>query len=306
MCARSRRGRVRLFFTPHAFQNTQASFDISSTESNLVLHGSSTAAGDIIFPALDEGYYLVNGAIQGHQPIPPYAAQVNPGQITKIQISPVPLTLRLCLVRELIDKLGLAKVRFCLVEGTFDNAVVLSDNKPWANYLAVDPGELAAQKQLEDWKNNFASRYPGLGIDTSEPQLFINDALARGAADNTRLLTDKLALKINLSAPETAQAYVVFGDTGFPLTMVVNTNINRDPIPLEKAVKEVGLDLTGKLPAASQEILKKMNKYGILFIEQVAGGWLDLIMDATGLSKTQAAVIIQTYGRLLAALDKAA
>ncbi len=305
---RSQRGRVRLFFTPHNFQNSKASFDIASTESNLDFQGSFASNGDIVSPDLEHGFYLVNGAIQGFKPIPPYAAKVNPGQVTKIQITPVALTLRLCLVRELIDQINLRSVRFCLVEGTFDDAVVLSANQPWANYFPIDVSDLAAQKQLHDWQDVFESRYPEQGIAKSDPQILISDTLAKfGEAVKA---DGKAKINIIQKTVDSAQAFVVFGEIGFPLTMVANTNINRDPLPLVNLAKTLDTGISKGIlinqNTVTMLMIKRMLKYGILYVEQAAGAWLELIMDAAGVSKTQASLIIQTFIRLLMEYDKTA
>jgi hypothetical protein len=301
--ARSQRGRIRLFFTPHNFQNSNAFFDAASTESNLDVQGSSAASGDIVFPDLEHGFYLVRGNIQGFKPISPYVAKVNPGQVTKIQISPVALTLKLCLVRESIPKLELSNVRFCLVEGTFEAAILFSKDKPWANFTALEIGDLATQKQLKDWQDVFAERFPDNGIENSDPQIFVGEAVTNLPAGT---VSDKTSIGSGMGIPESPWAYVVFGSIGFPMTFVANTNIKRDPVPLTESLRGIEIGIGRPGAAVSAQLVKKMIKYGIVFVEQAAGGWLELIMDATGVTRSQAALIIQTYARLLAEIDKGA
>jgi hypothetical protein len=209
-------------------------------------------------------------------------------------------------VLETINKFELSNVRFCLVEGTFDSAIVLSENKPWANFIPLEIGDLEAQRQLKSWQDGLARLYPKNGIENGDPLIFLDDSSTRKGA-----VTEKVLFRSVLGIAETARAYVVFGDIGFPLTFVANTNIKRDPIPLFETIRlvrpsELETGLAKANTAVNLQLIKKMVKYGMLFVEQAAGGWLQLVMDATGVTDSQAGLIIQGFARLLVQIDQGA
>ena len=302
--ARGRRGRIRLSFTSHEFNDTQASFDARVTDSNLEVRASPTPSGDYVFPDLDQGFYLAQGAILGYKPIPTRVVEVVGGQVTQVQLSPVPLALRLCLVFEGLERLKLQNVRLCLVEGTFEAAIALSADQPWAGFIPLEPNDPAAEQQMLDWQDVLNSRYPGVGFDADKPQLYFTEQI--GA--NLDVVSKRLG------APESPLVYVVFGKLGIPLTFLKDTNIRRNPIPLTAeatrgnmvGLKNIigGIENIGTSTLLTSKIIRLLNRYGVLYVDQLAGAWIDLVTEAAPVSAIQAALLIKEANSYLAQVDK--
>ncbi len=292
--ARSRRGRIRLFFTSHPFEDSKAFFDAASTESNLEVRASPTPSGDFIYPNLEQGYYLSKGSIQGYKPIPTSVVEVVAGQVTRLQVTPVALTLELCFTSDsiLLNDNVIENVRFCLVSGTFDTAIELSGKAPWLDFSQLEL-KTTERNHLIGWREYFEGVYPGMGFANSDPQVFMSLELAR---------------KKLFTSPELPVAYVVFDTIGFPLTFLQDTNINRSPVPLNylaQIEKQIG---GGKVNATQVEftprLLKMLIDYGILTFDQLAGGWIDLVTEATEITGQKADLLILAAAKYLAKLDK--
>jgi hypothetical protein len=308
--ARSQQGRIRVSYRQADSLNDKRfeekglasidqsfTFTASANESNLQVAATTFPAEEMaIFPNLAAGNYRVSGVLAGYQPLENRAAVVVGGQITQLTINLQVPELPLCLGVEFIEFAEMINIRMCLVTGTFQDAAKQSDERPWmrSKMKVVENLQESAIQRLDEWRLALAAQFPSFDIEASTPQLYVSSSL-RAPSEASRL-------------PITPQAYAVFGNLGIPLTVYAPTVLNREPISLEELADIPGMskNLAG-LPIATKNLdsslIRYLSEYGIKTFEQVAGAWLNLIIEATPLSTTEARRLIVTAIKYLQRID---
>ncbi len=131
---------------------------------------------------------------------------------------------------------------------------------PWAKMVQLDPVSPEVGKWLADWQHWFNKQYPGQGIGSAKPAIFIDP----------RYISPKGILEV-ADAP---QAYAVFGKFYRPMTVNTSTNTTNRPLQTKKA----------KIRGIGDDDWDLLDRFGIKYVDQVAGLWSEYISNITGQS----------------------
>ena len=145
--------------------------------------------------------------------------------------------------------------------------VLVFDAEPWRNMVALDEGDKGLRAWLLAWRDWFAKAFQDGAIAKADPQVFIDRAYKRPAA--------------NTLIRETPPAYAVFGRFGVPLMIRPADGVTRAPVDIAKALAYVPRQVRDGLLAI-----------GFDTIDDIAWGWQDLIIDATGDPPNDARLLI--------------
>jgi len=260
-------------------QPTPAPLTIHSTESNLAVNAWARTSGEIVSPNLLPGAYRVNGSLGGLV-FSRKKVNIVGSQITLITVPMAELTPENMYLD--VGWLGGAgaptPVRLCLVAGTFADAVTQSyaETNPWQQPNMINlqerivPLGQAQQDRLREWHTLFKQRFPALDV---------------GSFEDTQLLVDN---KYNFpdpanvsSLPEVPQVYAVFGKFGVPLTIIPANNAS--PTPWSAAEAPFNKDA---------DLMAALLRYEIPYFDQIAGAWVQMIVEATGLASKDARKLI--------------
>ena len=131
---------------------------------------------------------------------------------------------------------------------------------PWAEMVQLEPVPADVAKWLAAWQQWFNKQYPGQGIGASRPAIFIDPRY--------------VAPKGLRDVPDKPQAYAVFGKFGRPLTINISTNTTNRPLTTKKA----------RIRGIGDDDWSQLDRYGIRYIDQVAGLWSEYLSNVTGQS----------------------
>ena len=138
---------------------------------------------------------------------------------------------------------------------------------PWADMVQLEPVPPDVAKWLAAWQQWFNKQYPGQGIGSARPVIFINPRYVppKGLRD----------------VPDTPQAYAVFGKFARPMTINISSHTTNRPLLTKKA----------KIRGIGDDDWDQLERYGIKYVDQVSGLWTEYISNVTGQSPD--------YGRFL-------
>lgn len=156
--------------------------------------------------------------------------------------------------------------------------VLVFDAEPWRNMAVYEEGDKGVRTWLLAWRDWFAKVFQDAAIAKADPQLFIDRAYKRPAA--------------NTQIRETPPAYAVFGRFGVPLMIRPADGVTRAPVAIDKALSYV--------PRPVREGLQVI---GFDTIDDIAWGWQDLIVDATGDSPNDARLLINESQKQVAKIN---
>ena len=145
--------------------------------------------------------------------------------------------------------------------------VLVFDTEPWRNMAVYDEGDKGVRAWLLAWRDWFAKVFHDAAIERADPQLFIDRAYKRPAA--------------NTLIRETPPAYAVFGRFGVPLMIRPADGVTRAPVAIDKALAYV-----------PRQVREGLLAIGFDTIDDIAWGWQDLIVDATGDPPNDARLLI--------------
>jgi predicted flap endonuclease-1-like 5' DNA nuclease len=135
---------------------------------------------------------------------------------------------------------------------------ISTGREPWSDMVEVTPLPDAVRQWLAAWQAVFNDRYPGQGIDGATPTIFINP--------------NYVPPRIFRDVPADPQAYAVYGEFGVPMTINVSSMLTKRPVSIAAQW----------IPGIGDRLIASLNQYDIDYIDEVAGGWVQLISDATG------------------------
>ena len=156
--------------------------------------------------------------------------------------------------------------------------VLVFDAEPWRNMAVYEEGDKGVRAWLLAWRDWFAKVFQDAAIAKADPQLFIDRAYKRPAA--------------NTQIRETPPAYAVFGRFGVPLMIRPADGVTRAPVAIDKALSYV--------PRPVREGLQGI---GFDTIDDIAWGWQDLIVDATGDPPGDARLLINESQKQVAKIN---
>ena len=156
--------------------------------------------------------------------------------------------------------------------------VLVFDAEPWRNMAVYEEGDKGVRAWLLAWRDWFAKVFQDAAIAKADPQLFIDRAYKRPAA--------------NTQIRETPPAYAVFGRFGVPLMIRPADGVTRAPVAIDKALSYV--------PRPVREGLQVI---GFDTIDDIAWGWQDLIVDATGDPPGDARLLINESQKQVAKIN---
>jgi hypothetical protein len=136
---------------------------------------------------------------------------------------------------------------------------------------AIFNAETEVKDRLFEWQMMLADRYPDLEIEASQPRLFIDQRYTGNRDGNLENL---------LRGP---QVYAVFGNFGIPLTIIEGIDPKKDLTML--------FDL-GKPPTSYNETHKSLALYGLVSVDQIAGAWEKLVVEATHNPSADEAIVL--------------
>jgi hypothetical protein len=270
----------------------EAYLTIHSSNSNLEIRAVADEDGTVISPNLCPGVYRVIGRLPGQGHFTKGNVEIFGGQISTSQIPA-------SLLRAGDLFLDAGYIRLCLIPGTFSDAAKQTETKPWMKMVEIGgktPGKCSGDVEkikqylttatgilktdllirLIIWRRMLRIRFPDLDIRTARPKLFVNGEYNRPAVDLPK--SRKLQ-----SLPEIPQAYVVFGDLGLPLTISY----------LKKEASDLTILADAKEPLQINRVgFRDLTLYGMLTADQIAGAWVQVIVEATGLTSRNARVQI--------------
>ena len=145
--------------------------------------------------------------------------------------------------------------------------VLVFDAEPWRNMVVYDEGDKGVRAWLLAWRDWFAKVFQDAAIARADPQLYIDRAYKRPAA--------------NTLIRETPPAYAVFGRFGVPLMIRPADGVTRAPVAIDKALAYV-----------PRQVREGLLAVGLETIDDIAWGWQDLIVDATGDPPNDARLLI--------------
>ena len=131
---------------------------------------------------------------------------------------------------------------------------------PWAGMVQLEPVPKEVAKWLAAWQQWFNKQYPGQGIGSARPAIFINPRYVAPTG-----LRD---------VPDTPQAYAVFGKFYRPLTVNISTHTTNRPLQTKKA----------RIRGIGDDDWDQLERYGIKYVDQVSGLWSEYISNVTGQS----------------------
>ena len=199
----------------------------------------------MVLPAIafDEGYYIAQ-------------------QPTRLARSRAPAVAFGAAYRGKTGKPAQAGLR--VIEG---DDVLVFDTEPWRNMAALDEGDKGLRDWLLAWRDWFAKVFQDPAIARADPQVVIDRAYKRPAA--------------NTLIRETPPAYAVFGRFGVPLMIRPADGVTRAPVDIAKALAYV-----------PRQVREGLLAVGFDTIDDIAWGWQDLIIDATGDPPNDARLLI--------------
>ena len=145
--------------------------------------------------------------------------------------------------------------------------VLVFDAEPWRNMVVYDEGDKGVRAWLLAWRDWFAKVFQDGAIARADPQLYFDRAYKRPAA--------------NTLIRETPPAYAVFGRFGVPLMIRPADGVTRAPVAIAKALAYV-----------PRQVREGLLAIGLETIDDIAWGWQDLIVDATGDPPNDARLLI--------------
>ena len=145
--------------------------------------------------------------------------------------------------------------------------VLMFSAEPWRNMVLFDEGDKGQRAWLLAWRDWFAKVFHDAAIERADPQLFIDRAYRRPAA--------------NTLIRETPPAYAVFGRFGVPLMIRPADGVTRAPVAITKALAYV-----------PRQVREGLLAIGFETIDDIAWAWQDLIVDATGDPPNDARLLI--------------
>ena len=131
---------------------------------------------------------------------------------------------------------------------------------PWADMVQLEPVSSDVGKWLAAWQQWFNKQFPGQGIGDAKPAIFLDPKYVP-----PKTLRD---------VPDSPQAYAVFGKFARPMTINISTNTTNRPVTTKKA----------KIRGIGDDDWAQLDRYGIRYIDQVAGLWSDYLSNITGQS----------------------
>ena len=145
--------------------------------------------------------------------------------------------------------------------------VLMFSAEPWRNMVLFDEGDKGQRAWLLAWRDWFAKVFHDAAIAKADPQVFIDRAYRRPAA--------------NTLIRETPPAYAVFGRFGVPLMIRPADGVTRAPVAITKALAYV-----------PRQVREGLLAIGLDTIDDIAWAWQDLIVDATGDPPNDARLLI--------------
>ena len=145
--------------------------------------------------------------------------------------------------------------------------VLMFSAEPWRNMVLFDEGDKGVRAWLLAWRDWFAKVFHDAAIAKADPQVFIDRAYRRPAA--------------NTLIRETPPAYAVFGRFGVPLMIRPADGVTRAPVAITKALAYV-----------PRQVREGLLAIGFETIDDIAWAWQDLIVDATGDPPNDARLLI--------------
>ena len=145
--------------------------------------------------------------------------------------------------------------------------VLMFSAEPWRNMVLFDEGDKGQRAWLLAWRDWFAKVFHDAAIAKADPQVFIDRAYRRPAA--------------NTLIRETPPAYAVFGRFGVPLMIRPADGVTRAPVAITKALAYV-----------PRQVREGLLAIGFETIDDIAWAWQDLIVDATGDPPNDARLLI--------------
>ena len=145
--------------------------------------------------------------------------------------------------------------------------VLMFSAEPWRNMVLFDEGDKGQRAWLLAWRDWFAKVFHDAAIAKADPQVFIDRAYRRPAA--------------NTLIRETPPAYAVFGRFGVPLMIRPADGVTRAPVAIDKALAYV-----------PRQVREGLLAIGLDTIDDIAWAWQDLIVDATGDPPNDARLLI--------------
>lgn len=130
---------------------------------------------------------------------------------------------------------------------------------PWKGMDILTPETEELKKWLVDWREWLADQLSDEQLRTQTPHVYIDPRYTPPASPK--------------QVPELPSAYAVFASfLGVPLRIQVADKATKAPVLIEDA----------KLPGVQKAIEKKLFDHEIRYLDDLAGGWQEIINDATG------------------------
>ncbi len=161
------------------------------------------------------------------------------------------------------DRFRLASRRLAVAErgsryATSSGEIVYSEKEPWARMMAIKELPDNVQHWLREWRDWIADDLSVEAIKKSDPRIYVDQSF--------RL--SKAAVEV----PDLPAAYAVFGHLAVPLTIAADDSLTKLPMALDRDV----------LPWVMRETFASLREAGITHLNDLAGAWSELVVDATG------------------------
>ncbi len=129
---------------------------------------------------------------------------------------------------------------------------------PWSQMTKATQLPTEATAWLGQWQTWLNLQHPGFGIDRSVPTIY--------------LTANYTIPRLILDYPLTPRAYAVFGNVGVPLTVTPRLWLPKRPIIISKE----------RFPGLSDVVIGNLDRGGIRYVDQIAGGWAENIAEVAG------------------------
>lgn len=161
------------------------------------------------------------------------------------------------------DTFRLASRRMAVPErgsryATSSGEIVYSEKEPWERMIAIKELPDDVQRWLREWRDWIADELSVESIKKSDPQIYVDRSFRLS--------------KVAVEVPELPAAYAVFGHLAVPLAIGPEEGLTKLPMALDRDV----------LPWVMRETFGSLREAGITHLNDLAGAWSELVVDATG------------------------